>query len=270
MKKTFLAFVAIAITVGGYFYYERVIRKGHPYVAPRENADGTIDYTLIFRPLPKSQGRYWVLRFPKEWAVVPSESINVGKVQLPNGSVWDFKTVPNNWLEVRLDYPTLKPLRQGTAAQKDEVHLRARINPYLAMTDTDLQKLKTETERHCVAKGEVSPGVFLFETREPISEHEFKCFVAGLDIGHQIYDEKGNYIARFGCLIWKPNLARSGCIGDVELGNGYQAMVSTSLFEKNIQPAEVKQIALLTRDMFAAATVKHGKIPPYEKFEQTD
>ena len=118
-----------AALFGGYKYFDFAGDTAHPYVPPKENADGTIDYTLIFMPLRKYGGSYWVLRFPKDWAVIPSEAEDPGEVRLPGGKVWDFNAVPNWWVKVRLDYTTLKPLPKDAPAPRTELWIYANANP---------------------------------------------------------------------------------------------------------------------------------------------
>jgi hypothetical protein len=61
-------------------FFDQIDSSSHPYVAPKENVDGTVDYALIYKYVKELDGRYWVLRLPKDWTVIPSEGEDPSEV----------------------------------------------------------------------------------------------------------------------------------------------------------------------------------------------
>jgi hypothetical protein len=238
-----------------------------PYVPPKENADGTVDYTLIFRPLPKFEGNYWVLRFPKDWDVTPSETEDAGEVRLPNGRVWDFNAVPNDWVRIRLNLETLTPLKKGTPPGSGELWIEPTADPYLTKSKADYDRFMKETAEHCDKIGEIIPGVVAYKMRQPENVHRLKCFALTPDqTGYVVYDDRGKYIADINCADWNKTKARATCRGKIELMNGHAASVSLNTPLRSALPDEIKSIVTFTQRFLLDATVKRGAIEPFEQY----
>jgi hypothetical protein len=272
--KRLLKIVAVTVVAaavyGGYLLKKPTGPWQHPYVPPHENADGTIDYTLVDKPRRESDGSYWILRFPKEWDVVPSEAEDPGAVQLPNGTVVDFNSVPNDHVKINFDYQTLTPMKKGERLKDNEdLRLIARGNPRLFLSKEQLETLRRETEQNCNKIGEPLVGVVEYEVRKPEREHNPGCFVGWLVhatfTGYLIFDEARNYIAEFNCT--DPSEGQLYvCSGSIELSNKFTAQFGFRTPQK-IMPAKLKEITFFARDFFEKSTVKILKLKPDEQFE---
>ena len=89
MKKIGIVLIAAMLMAGGYFYFTRPSNPLLTGIPPKDNSDGTIDYTLLM--LRKSNQKTdedkiteWVFRFPKELNAQLSDPV---KAETSNGSV---------------------------------------------------------------------------------------------------------------------------------------------------------------------------------------
>jgi hypothetical protein len=74
-------------------------------------------------------------------------------VRLPDGSRYDFNVLPNDWVKVRLDYSTMKPLPKQAPAQENELWITVHRNPH------DFEFLKKTNFANCIKVAELSGGV---------------------------------------------------------------------------------------------------------------
>jgi hypothetical protein len=110
MKKIGIVLIAAMLLAGGYFYLTRPTNPLVTGIPPKENSDGTVDYTLLIeRPAYEKSEREMitemVFRFPK---VFGAELHTPSKVEISNGMRFDLRS--NRTLSFYLDFQTLQPV----------------------------------------------------------------------------------------------------------------------------------------------------------------
>jgi hypothetical protein len=237
----------------------------HPYVPPKENPDGTIDYTLIAKPLEKWDGDYWVLRFSKDWKLTTSESAEPAEVKSPNGSHFKFNVLPNDWVNVEFDYPSLRPLPKDTPARDSVVTVRPG-----AYKNSVVPKVSPSSVRGCANLGEVIPGVVAYKRNEPLTG---VCIGSDDQITYVVKGSAGNALSEFLCTDdWsfvkyeRRNLG--GCHGTVRVFDDRLAIVNLRRTTARIGPEEIKKLTEFAMQFLEGATFQQGTIKAFEVYKQ--
>ncbi len=123
MKNSALRLVVVVLILtigyGGYRYYVNLHDPFAAGIPPHENADGTVDYTLIDLPEPGNKQHYWVFTLPKDQYVVIPDGNKIqtrgfggagSKVTFANRknsfAILDFKNNDfSKYLKVGEDFP---------------------------------------------------------------------------------------------------------------------------------------------------------------------
>jgi hypothetical protein len=239
------------------------------YVPPIENADGTIDYTLVDKPRKESGGTYWILRLQKDWDVKQSESEDPSAARPPNKIVASLKAISNDHLIIEFAYQTLEPARHSAPKEAEELFkLIAQSDPRLSLSNEEFETLIRNTDQHCDKRGEATFGVVEYAVRKPEKVHDAGCFV-GWDSklrGFIVFDGASQYLAKFSCI--DPGKSGfGGCWGDIELKNGLVASFSSKAREA-ITPQKLRDFTFFARDFFEKNTVQVLKLKPEEKFKR--
>jgi hypothetical protein len=236
----------------------------HPYVPPKENPDGTIDYTLIAKPLGKWDGDYWVLRFPKDWKVTTSENAEAAEVKSPNGYHFKFNVIPNDWLTVDFDYPSLTPQPKDTPEKDSTVTVRPG-----AYKNNVVPSIAPFWVRGCEQLGEVFPGVLAFKQKTPAASD---CITQDKGIAYVVVGTASQAMSEFSCTDdWLTRPFREGkttvCSGSVRIFRDRNALTSIDRASTRIGPEEIKKVTEFARQFLEQTTVKQGTIKAFEVYK---
>lgn len=169
MKKRWLALAAVVAFVGyqGWSYNQSL---GIP---PQENADGTIDYTLVDKKAnvngisAKPVRKEWVLRFPKDAYIFRPETTDIGRFEI-NGVSLGTSSSPNQSLLFPLHKDGIKFLgEEGLELTNDVFHvsLNSKFLEYGVVDERPghgsyAYSHFISNDLRCVKEKELAPGVF--------------------------------------------------------------------------------------------------------------
>lgn len=181
MKKRWLALAAIVAFVGyqGWSYNQSL---GIP---PQENADGTIDYTLVDKKAnvngirAKPERKEWVLRFPKDTYIFRPETMDVGRFEI-NGVSLRTNSQANKSLLFNLHFDTFRFLgREASSLDNSviKVWLNSNYLKYGVIAERPGHRSYayshfTSNVLRCAKDKELAPGVYKLRqaTRDEIRQ----------------------------------------------------------------------------------------------------
>jgi hypothetical protein len=268
VRSPFVILGTLAITVGS-IIYNNLPPWRHPYVPPRANADGTIDYPLIFKPLKLQEGDYWVLRLDKDqWInkIIDSEETYDFSLWGTSGSL---RSVPNRSLVAHFHFPEMKPYIKGTSAeQTGAISIQFSNNPSNAdiYFESDLEDVK----EHCETPTKINNRITEYR-RKPIPNQvkSGNCFSSLSDenrqsMGYLVHDSSGNTLALYTCL-W-PIPGRYGhCTSYLMLPFERTANITIQYYSM-ITPDELVKYTDQALDFILNATVTHGRLVGDQEF----
>lgn len=194
-----IAFLVITLVLAGgwYWLHKHNMSPRVAGIPPQENADGTIDYTLVnwvADPPP-----YWVLRFPKKAHVIGDEEDP--KPRFPAG-LFTHPIGKNNNIRVFLTIPDFKFLTEKSRSADDSVVTvilppPVYIRPY-RLKDWERENINDE----CKLVGELAPGVFEYGGSRG-GAFGFLCSNIGRHKGKPIIvrDKSGKLIGDGACIM---------------------------------------------------------------------
>jgi hypothetical protein len=269
LKPTRIIFllIVLALACGKYIYSHRQNDPVTQSIPPKENADGTIDYTLLSQA-PQSTAHYWVLRFPKTMAVTRSEEQYEGVVTLPNGPSYKLKSQPNENIEFFLRLPTLEPL-PAPATAEDIMNagvLRVYVYNHPYNIKARLPEMMQDIAEKCVEVGRFEPGVIAYQAKpdyQAPKDRPGKCFVHDLGddkaIGYILHDRGGAYLGDFKCWLPQTPDAQAGCFGNIALPQNRRALFH--FMTVKIPPQSLQSITEQVVKFVTQATIRLEAIP---------
>jgi hypothetical protein len=181
-------------------------------------------------------------------------------VRLPDGSGYDFNALPNDWVKVRLDYPTMKPLPKSAPAQANELWITAHANPH------DFEFLKKIYFGSCIKVGEPNGGVSTYKHGPSKTEQGFSCRIGDGYKDYIVTNNSGQDKAHFTCSDWIKGNIRISWHGTVAFPDTSIATVNIGTTNKAISLEELKTVTQFVDRFITQATVKRGKIREYEVY----
>ena len=185
VRKRWIALAGVAALIG-YQWWSYQQSLGIP---PRENADGTIDYTLV-DPEAHINGigqppvrKEWVLRFPKDVYISGVEQSKVRRFEI-NGVSLRTDEDPNRSFSFYLNFEDFSFMGEARQSENPDV-LRVRLlSEYLKYGivaekpghTSYAQRHFAHNDRNCTKEKELAPGVFQLrqatqeEARDAISQ----------------------------------------------------------------------------------------------------
>jgi hypothetical protein len=162
MKKLMVLLLVLAVAAVGYLFYKSA---GTPVIAdipPKENADGTVDYTLLWvqkanNASQKDTITEWVFRLPKSYEIRVSKPVSV---EVNNGM--NFNIQSNSFISFDLDPVTLAPIplhqiEGNSFNSRADWDVSVQIGPaYPRSAD---EKRTTEWKDQCVPTGNKIGGL---------------------------------------------------------------------------------------------------------------
>jgi hypothetical protein len=240
MKKAFVALIAIILIAGIGYYLARPADPLLSGIPPRENADGTIDYTLVNKWLYDKEPTYWVLRFPNDQYVRTSENWT-GDYKNSSNSV-GLHTRPNQYIELYFkdnsleNYLLKSEFGHSDRAGRIEVTVWAEEN--ISATN-DGQSLGTgsvrDVNKHCKLVERIAPGVLLYANDVENNDGSIEqAGCAGVGYDHPGYIEayvlvqnaKGNPVGEFNCGVSQTAVTPRTCLGRFVIGTARMISVS--------------------------------------------
>lgn len=214
-----------------YFYWDSLD------ITPKENADGTIDYTLVAK-LSKRDWK-WVLQFPNHvWIDVP-EARETSNTISTNGLSLPRTALANRNLYFYLDTNDLSFIKKGTDHNRSEVLIVSIDNwpevyrdVYKGQDTGFVRKYGYKKSPRCREVSEVAPGFYKFRnaTREEKFEHiknsnmpkknqkqflKEKC-TRGYEATYAIYSEENDPVVGGGCR----TAGKNSCLMNMWLPHG--------------------------------------------------
>jgi len=216
-KGGVLFIVGIIVVFGINYYLSTNDELSYESVAPVEQSDGTIHYTLYHLNTNQKPFKYepWVLAIPKDIYVTRPEELNdlaeeIGSIQV-NGVSINAGFRPNHSFDIFYKVPEIEiykdPLGKRpsiTALKRSGDVIRVNFKGWLK-----LSKIPSFQNYGCVFNSEVYPGVFSLRDAKSgeISEKdgsytyagERGCFGSSHDEYYAVITPKNGYVGYFYC-----------------------------------------------------------------------
>jgi hypothetical protein len=241
MKRLILAGALAVVALFGYFGFQYCAGASDPLVAgvpPRENADGTVDYTLINKFLYDKEPTFWVLRFPNDQFVEISEDWT-GNYKGSGVSV-GLGTRPNQYISVYLedeklaDY--LRESESGRAGRLGQISITVRAEENLSVSKDgkSFQNIRN-IDKHCKLLERVAPGVLIYGNDVGASDGTLErrgCAGAGFDPpGYTeayvvVQNDEGHPIGELSCGVSEDDIASRICNGRFIVGFAREVSVT--------------------------------------------
>ena len=268
-----LVLIAVAFGVDKYFKFKtKAWDDQHPFVpiAPHENADGTVDYTLVSKPLKSAVGKYSVLRFPKNVLVLPPHGELLADASFTNGDN------PNGGLILHFKIPSFEPLRQTVGDERyllDTFHVNVSPREF----DSEFLNSKTisEAEKYCTKVSYIEPSVAVYVTKSPNTNSLLEsCFLGDQKsdggVGYLVYDSNKKLLAEIICSTQGANSTNKNnqtatCSGSLfaEQGNYVQFNWNSETFD----PAQLQSLVSTLKSSINEATVRVEDVPPNQVYK---
>jgi hypothetical protein len=275
MKRVLIAGALTVVALCGYFAVQYYQRASDPLVAgipPRENADGTVDYALILRPINEHGGYYWVIRLNKIFSVRRSEDLDNLDAELSGGPAFKFKPVPNNFLT--LGYIIENGIRPLTKERKALIPLHKAFNVLLTISNPnahlEIAKHLEEAKSYCAPPVRLSSRVEMYQQKnEGARKGTPKCFskttlTDGIDAGYLITDNDGKPIGLYSCRE-RNRPETSFCEATFTLKTEWSALAQFQ--HEGLSPIEFEKITDTIIADINKALVAHGKLALNETFD---
>jgi hypothetical protein len=267
IRSPFVILGTLAITIGS-LIYTNLPPWRHPYVPPRANADGTIDYPVIFKPLKLKDGGYWVLRLDKDQINNFSD-----KEETYDFSLWgtsgSLRSIPNDSLVAHFHFPEMKPYIKGTSSERKGA---IRIQFFNSPSNADIyfeSDLK-DVQEHCETPTKINNRITEYR-RKPIANEDKSgnCFSSLTDknrqsMGYLVHDSSGNTLALYTCLWPTPGLY-GHCNSYLMLPFDRRAQITIQYYSM-ITPEDLIKYTDQSVDFIVNATVTHGRLVGDQEF----
>lgn len=261
-----LAVLAVGIFAVGAWRMVISNDKSHqPYIPPQENADGTIDYTLIAKP-KKYAGGAWVLRIPKDVNVQLSENEGESSVIFSGGGSVGFRAIPNGHIEVNFDLSMTHLLTKDEFPLKGKKvkHISVYVNADLGWIAKDKLKRQETSASNCKNLNEVAPGITALEPqKKPDEKPNEECGLyfddQGNTFGFAVRNQSGNFVTLVECSTATGDHVDANCNATVNFPWYRHANIYFSLDE--VTPDKFRETFQKITDYFQQRTVRIGTIP---------
>jgi hypothetical protein len=272
MKRVLIAGTLAIVALCGYFAVQYYQRASDPLVAgvpPRENADGTIDYTLAFRPRSDLLGYYWVLRFQKSQFVRESKPRNTFKLESLDGqSSYKSDSRKNQWLELFFKLPNVSPwLGNVDLKAKDEPPI-LKVKALDLRTDTQFLSAdfsKSAKER-CLEVQRLGTRVIVYVEKN--LPQNMNCFASNVGFikvtGYSVLNDEGHHIADYSCTKSGDGVI-GNCSGTILLSFDRTLLVTFYSSQLSVEQFPVVTDRLI--DIFVKATVVVETVFPNTEFK---
>jgi hypothetical protein len=232
-----MIFGALAVVaLSGYFAVPYYQRASDPLVAgspPRENADGTIDYTLFDQWVDDPEPYFWVLRLPADQYVVASEEWSAN--YKGTGGSYGFQTRPNQYITLYFTdenfgrYLTKTDVKNGVSSvgfvqvSFQSTELRLTLDGGVNFTiQTD-----EEIARDCRVFDQSVPGLTRYVDAVDKAPASMRCSSLRDPVGRTTYNvlrkADGVPVAGFDCIEGRASNGSSSCAGEIAAGGMREA-----------------------------------------------
>jgi hypothetical protein len=266
IRSPFVILGTLAITIGSVIY-SNLPPWRHPYVPPRANADGTVDYPIIYKPLKLEEGGYWVLRLHKDQINSFSD-----KEKTQNFSLWgqsgSLGSIPNDSLVAEFHFPEMKPYLEGTRSeQTGAIGIQFFNSPRNAKMhfDLDLKDVNELCEPPKTINNRMSEYAGKIKTNQKISP---RCFGSSINndraTGYRVDDSSGRLLALYTCY-WPPAGLYGHCKSYLMLPFERTAKITIQYYSM-ITTDDLVKYTDMAVDFIVNATVTHGRLVGDQEF----
>jgi hypothetical protein len=274
--RTLLSALAIAGVVLFYQNFIKEVPKSwrHPLVAPRENADGTVDHVLISKALEHSAGHYFILRFSQDHKLRLSDGFDTSTVSLEGVPTITLKGVPNYYVVALYDMDDgLKPISKKATDIKTTRQLRLNYTFFTEKSFKETLDLQMkEANEACAPPIKFPTGVVeyrLKDGRDPRARPS--CFGHLEPEGRKtraylLIDPSQTSTSQYQCTWPSQNGTWTGlCSGQIVV-TGKIGALATFYFEEDITPDDLQKITTTVITRMNEAFVQYGELKPEDTF----
>lgn len=269
-----IAIVGLAIAIFATGAWRMAISDGkwhQPYFPPRENADGTMDYTLFVKTRKEFPGGVWVLRIPKVVDVQLSENEGESSVMFGGGGGVGFSAVPNGHIVVNFDLDATRPFTKDEFPIKQKKVKHIRVSAYAGLGEMSRDDLKQQeaSAAHCKNGSEVAQGVIDLDPQKMANDEAGEhCRLLNNDngktFGFAVRNEAGKFVTLVDCSTATDDHIDATCTATLHFPWYRRAFVSFSLDE--VTPDKFREVFQKIAIYFEQATVRIGTVPPDKNY----
>jgi hypothetical protein len=221
-----LAIAATCVYLGFKFYQHS--KRIHAEIPPQENADGTIDYTLIDQWVDDPEPYFWVLRLPADQYVEASEEWSAN--YKGTGGSYGFRTRPNQYITLYFTDENFNQYMSKTDV-KNGVSSVGFVEVSFRSTELTLTldgranftiQMDEEIARDCHVFDQSVPGLTRYIDAVDKVPGSMRCSALRDPVGRTTYNilrkADGSPVADFDCIEGRARNGSSSCGGEIAAG----------------------------------------------------